>query len=854
MARKVYTYRSIEHIDKHPCYREFVHMPHITATSQLKRAMASRYPEMDPVIDIHALQKHIIKGWEERDIALQQLIHIGDIIKGMDELRAEGSLYMSFTKNKRGVLNAIRLLVEADIFPEQLSPTNEEEKFFIRIWEELEENDRSYYDFRTEMSKLHEDISRIKKKFKKVIPGFDKDSIVLHGFYFITPIQEQIFEMLESCGKTLIFLCCIDTDLPAIHQIWYETLATKFGFPDVEEWISDGSIVTENQNSVFGKAFEGIHDDDRIENIKLINYGSEMAFISDVGRLVDEGYQVFSTDLNVTENLLKEFYPDKFKRRHLLSYPVGQYIYKLHSMWNTHHQRLELKVEDIQTCFSSGWVIVNGINAKDRIIDLEKLCVYTSDCVTLEQWEERLALLQQISSNIFPLFENHLEEISPENRTEHRMMSNPLLNFSCFSFDEKRLDELIMLIKHLIKTARDLFENKGRIDIYKHFERLRKMIANEYDEDSLLAEEKVILDELCDRLSLSRKIDIDDCLPDELSEAIMLIIGEGILDEDSFQVQSSHDEEFIHPLYQVESIPLTENRKVHLCFADEVRLPGRRKPYMWPITDDMLDRIDVEGSKKRKKYLAYMRHVIDGAPLSKRYLFYSLIQNEKVEISWISTQDEKEIASSPYLQLLQKLFMIPVEKKDHQDPDMFKIDDMTSRERIGTLSTSFETINTQEGLLDLMLCPWRYIYGYTLQDMPSFQNGFQYNFAISKLIAVLKETSNIPLKDVGKYVFQLFPYLREVEKRQIYDFANIRPLKERDTLDHVSYPKERLLIHYLQEKLLKDAENKWEERLKNGSSYLNDFSEKIPDQICMYCPFSESCPHNGHLADVGEES
>ena len=87
--------------------------------------------------------------------------------------------------------------------------------------------------------------------------------------------------MLESCGKTLIFLCCIDTDLPAIHQIWYETLSTKFGFPDVEEWISDGSIVTENQNSVFGKAFEGIHDDDRIENIKLINYGSEMAFISD---------------------------------------------------------------------------------------------------------------------------------------------------------------------------------------------------------------------------------------------------------------------------------------------------------------------------------------------------------------------------------------------------------------------------------------------------------------------------------------------------------------------------------------------------------------------------------------------
>ena len=135
---------------------------------------------------------------------------------------------------------------------------------------------------------------------------------------------------------------------------------------------------------------------------------------------------------------------------------------------------------------------------------------------------------------------------------------------------------------------------------------------------------------------------------------------------------------------------------------------------MWPITDDMLDRIDVEGSKKRKKYLAYMRHVIDGAPLSKRYLFYSLIQNEKVEISWISTQDEKEIAYSPYLQLLQKLFMIPVEKKDHQDPDMFKIDDLTSRERIGTLSTSFETINTQEGLLDLMLCPWRYIYGLSL--------------------------------------------------------------------------------------------------------------------------------------------
>ena len=136
----------------------------------------------------------------------------------------------------------------------------------------------------------------------------------------------------------------------------------------------------------------------------------------DVKRLLDEEFVIYSTDVKATDELLKEFYPSVYKRRHLLSYPVGQYIYRLHSMWSTKDQCLTMSIDDVQACFASGWVECDGINAMKHMHGLEKLKTYVSDCRTIDQWEARLALLQNTKDTVLASFEKHLGQVPQEHR------------------------------------------------------------------------------------------------------------------------------------------------------------------------------------------------------------------------------------------------------------------------------------------------------------------------------------------------------------------------------------------------------------------------------------------------------
>lgn len=846
MCRKVYTYTSIRELDKHPRYADLVRYPHITATGDLYRVMQEQYKQFQAVLDIHALQKEIISGWEDPDVSFQQFVNISRVIRTLLVSEKAKAIHGSFIKNKVQVLNAIRLLVEADVKPDDIEPTCIEEELFQQIWATLENEDDSFKQFREIMGLYLKDKAKFGSALQEIDSCMGADTIVLHGFYFITPIQERIFDMLENCGKTLIFLCCIDETVPGVEEIWDKVLSEHNKFDPRAQWLKDdvGSL----RNQPFGSIFGETPSFDRQYHVSVIRYGSEIDFVRDVERLLKEEFTIYSTDIKTADELLKEFYPSVYKRRHLLSYPVGQYIYRLHSMWSAKEQCLVMTMDDVQACFASGWVEYNGINGIKYMSELEKIKTYVSDCRTLEQWEERLTLLQNTKDTTLADFEQHLGGVPRQNRRWHRMMADPFLDLSCFDQSKEQLDELIGMIRHLMRTAKTLFAGPGEVTISKHMAKVREILADGKEETALLKEESAIIEELISRLQC-HDLGVDTCLPGEISEAIMIVIGGGLLDEESYNIQSGRDESFIKPLYQVESAPILGNGKVHLCLSDEDRLPGKVKPYVWPLSKGFLGRLKISQTERRHQYLDDMCFIIDNSPLANRYLFFSLLQNAQVELSWITAEGEKELSASPYIQIMERLFGVSEQRPKKPQWTKEDIREIKEQEKKSTMQVDLNQIPAIEARADVSLCPWRYIYGYVLSQFPAYSSAFHYSHALSNLIGALAKVSDMSRAAIGKAVLELFPYLRDVEKQEIMDYVPRVKIDERDSLDGISYPRARLLVHFLGKSNKAKAEAALEAKMRGSPSYEADLEIGGEQENCSYCPYNAVCPHAVHKED-----
>ena len=71
-----------------------------------------------------------------------------------------------------------------------------------------------------------------------------------------------------------------------------------------------------------------------------------------------------------------------------------------------------------------------------------------------------------------------------------------------------------------------------------------------------------------------------------------------------------------------------------------------------------------------------------------------------------------------------------------------------------------------------------------------------------------------------------------------------------DTLDHVDYPKARLLPHFLNRNVIDTARKNIASASDGTSIIRKDFDSITSDPgICIYCPFSECCLYDVRSID-----
>ncbi|WP_026508369.1 hypothetical protein [Butyrivibrio sp. MC2013] len=842
MSNKVFTYTKITELKNASFFSDIAALPQLTMSA----GMAKYIPQdmrvfRGNIMNFSLFQQYMFPNWNSMGQKFTYVTLLSRFLREKisdtnDKTRREW-LY-GCKKNIYSAINNIIRLEEARVRPEDIRDDDRDIILFVEMWKELERADNNILDFRNQM-KEYENSDVFKEEVEKVFRFRGKNKIVWNGFHFFTPMQQFIFDCFSRSGYDIYALIQSEEQYPYANEIWNYLYDGHNGFPSKEKWIRQESELSRNP---LGDIFEK-GEPAKASNIKIIKYDNTAEFIGDIQRIKNEGYYFYCADDHTANSILKDYFPENYEVRNLLSYPIGQFIYTLHRMWDENLQCIVLDADGLRKCFASGWLSAGGHSSIQYTDDLERLLPYFEGCYTVDQWNERLGSFIDAYDNAIDVFA--IKKTGDQKKDRNReLYGDPFKKFGVYSIKENRIDDVISIISQLIKMAKSLFGANEPISIHEHMSKLEAMIyIPEGFSKDLYQEEKKIAEQIFKVLESDRIKDFL-CYPGDLATALISFMGNKIEEEDKKDI----DKTIVFNIFHVDSAPISAKGKVHICLADITKLPGAVGTYAWPLDEDILKRV-VE--KRKDTNLSKWINNNYLTALSNRYYIYSALKNNNVEISWIEKQGEKLFSPSPYVTLLDKLSDIQIVNYNNRKVDLQAVSQVPAQKRVENDYNirDHQDHHSYDSELEYSICPMRFIYSNVLSDGFSYKSEYQQNRAVVRLIQILKKIlgNKYTIEQVSEQVFELFPSIRKAERRQMIDDAIRWRLPEHEeqytTYDDYDYTNERLNLEFLDEGIY--AEGK-----KNASMLMSQEGRKgifykrhgdTGSHNCEFCPHTSYC-------------
>lgn len=224
-----------------------------------------------------------------------------------------------------------------------------------------------------------------------------------------------------------------------------------------------------------------------------------------------------------------------------------------------------------------------------------------------------------------------------------------------------------------------------------------------------------------------------------------------------------------------------------------------------------------------------------------------------MELSWIYQQGEKRFSPSPYITLLDKLSDAKIQDSAVRNLDLQYVAGVPQHQCFDKTYSIEENkdLHLREDELEYSVCPMRYVYSSVLGDSPAYVNEYQQNRAIVRLIQILKKLlkDRYSVEEIAEQVFELFPYIRKAEKRQMLDDAlrwELPRSEESYTVDgEYKYTNERWNLTFLDYETYAYAE-KMAAMLMNQNGRRDIYPERVGaggSRNCEFCPHARYCPH-----------
>ena len=795
MSNRVYTYTKITELKNARYFSEIAPLPQLAMSLEMKNAMAHDMPIFRKnIMAFSVFQTRLFPGWNTSGQRFGYYTVLNRMLRekiAAAKDKSEREWLFGCKKNISFAVNNMIRLEEAGVHPCDIKERDRDILLFLDMWRCLEEADDHIKNFRKRLIQL-QDPEVFSEEVGKIFRFHGRKQMVWHGFQFFTPLQQFVYDCFIRAGYDIYALIQYEEKYPYANEIWDYLYRPSHGFPEKSAWIRQEKS---DEKNPLGEIFE-TGEKVLASNIKMIKYDNTVEFVEDIARIKDEGFYIYCADDKAANHMLKDYFPERYGIRNLLAYPIGQFIYALHKMWDENRQCIVLSQDGLRKCFASGWMSVDGKSSVNYTEDLERLLPYFEGCHTVDEWHKRLSVFIDACENAVDVFaaeasaDENIVDISALKSSgcgydakKQQMFGNPLKHFGAFSIKEDRVDAVIAMIKKLIQMADALFGKNAPVSIQAHMGKLDAMLyMPDGMQKELYLEEKQKVKQIFEALESDQIRDFM-CYPGDLAAAMLSLMGDKNqeeLNEELSEHQRNVDlKVLVFNIFQVESAPIAANGKVHICFADISRLPGGAGKYSWPVDEAWLKSILQDTGKSYIKNWIENNHL---TALSNRYYTYAALKNDNVEISWIQKQGEKMYAPSPYVTLLDQLSDAKIEESHVRKLDLMTVSKIDAKKRFEKEYISLENpkFHFYDSELEYALCPMRFVYSYVLGDRPAYRNEYQQNRAIVRLVQSLYELlkDKYSVEQIAANVFELFPGIRKAEKRQMIDDAIRWPLPE----------------------------------------------------------------------------
>ena len=880
MSRTIYTYTNLSKLGESRIFQEIRYYPQVTVSADLRKGLVGTQARdyVDgiftsdtrmQVTEFHSLAQAVYEDWGTDQSKFNEMILLSEFVRQkLNEAvgdKKKTNWLIGCMRNLGSILSAIILLEQAEVRPEDIADGGERNlKLMLDAWKYLVKRDPGIQEFRKNLSRANTKErwgTILRKAFKTDASFAGTDCIVFHGLYYITPLQERILCSLEEAGYRLIFLIPYDERYSFLYEIWDQTYSEKRGYPPKSEWHMEKTT----EADPYGDIFTGSKSVTIYNKLQLREYASVMEFVNDVKNIKKKGYAIYSSDYKGANKILKDYFPEEYGDRKILSYPIGQFVSILNQMWDEEHQTIILDNDSLIDCFSSGWLSVNGVSGRQYLQDLTYVLPFFTGCHTVTEWTERIELLKKIRQDAVEPF---LSDFDPEESIARwqEAIGNPMANFSMFAVEIEKLNVLLALIRQLLVMATDLFGNNQVIRVSEHINKLDEILKRHEVSNEMYAEERAIVGDIFEKLGQPGEFDAK-VAPSDIANALNLFLC-GRFEEGEIQTNRIG---LVNPMYQIDAACIKNKSKVHVCMCDVNAMPGGNKEYIWPLTAPVVHDCY---QKTGNPLLVNLMQIMESTAICNRYFMYVALKNKEVTVSWVSTVGEKMLAPSPYMKLI-----IGATGQDLMLPRRRQItfsrvaNAAYGRDRIDVYDNEkMPSDIIKEARMDYAVCPMKYVLGYVVEKHPTYSSDFQQNYALNAFISAiynLMKDKGMTIDQVYRNVMSLFPGLRKIEKRQVYDYIsydrreNDMDYGNRTECGGFHYTDERIKLHYPNPQVREMAIGRFGKLMtpdgRKGIDLYEVMEATNEEEIvgrkdvvktaCMFCPHIDYCRNAMYYGD-----
>lgn len=880
MSREIYTYTDLTRLGESKLFQEIRYYPQVTVSADLRKGLIGTQAKdyvnglfandsRMRVTEFHNLAQAVYGDWATDHSKFVEMILLSEYIRRkLNEAfgnKRQTNWLIGCMRNLGSILSSITLLEQADVRPEQIVSGGERNlDLMLGAWNYLIEKDPAIKEFRKTrmMRNTKEAWDPILRKAFRVETSFvGTEAIVFQGLYYITPLQEKIICSLEEAGYRIIFLIPYDERYPFVYEIWDETYSEKRGYPPKSSWHMEKSSLLDP----YGDVFEGKRNISISNRLQVREYASVMEFVNDVKNIRNNGYSIYSSDYKTANKILKDYFPEEYGDRKILSYPIGQFVSVLNQMWDEERQTIILDEDSLIECFSSGWLAVNGTSGRQYLQDLTYVLPFFTGCYTVDEWSDRINLLKQIRRDSIEPF---LADLDPEESLARwqEAIGNPMANYSMFAVETEKLDVILSLIRQLLDMASDLFEKNQVIYVSEHIDKLDQILRRYEVSNEMYAEERAIVGDIFEKLGQKGVFDAR-VAPSDIANALNLFLC-GRFEEGEIQTNRIG---LVNPMFQIDAACIKNKSKVHVCMCDVNAMPGGNKEYIWPLTAPVVHDCY---ERTQNPLLINMMQIMESTAICNRYFMYVALKNKDVTISWISTVGEKLLAPSPYIKLILSAAGLKLSRARRHKITFSRVADAVyGRERIDEYDNDKMPSDTiKEAKMDYAVCPMKYVLGYVVEKYPTYSSDFQQNYALNAFISAiynLMKDKGVTVDQVYRNVMTLFPGLRKVEKRQVYDYIsydrreNDMDYGNRTECGGFFYTDERIKLHYPNSQIRGMAIGRYGKLMTpDGRKGMNLYEvmeatneeeiigkKDVVKMTCMFCPHIDYCRNAIYYGD-----